>query len=380
MGLRTFFTRFLDSGEKDTYELTCAEWSQAANNAYIRELAFYTGVRLISWMFAGAEFKTYEGEAEVRKQLWDLFNHEPNVNHNAFEFKRKMIEQLYYKNEVLIVMLGDQIHIADSFDSNRNAIQFPWTYKDIYVNNYKLDGRFLEPDIVHLTLDDRKVKRILDRAHDASERAINAYDAMLEAQGGVRGILKIPGVAAGQADRRKIEDEKVVERFKAFSNRNAIVPLNAYYDYTDLSDKIPKINPSDRTEITNRVYSETAQALGVPAVLLKGETAGVADVIRWFITSTIKPLAGLVESEFNRKFYKADERSKGNRIRVDLTKLQHIELLDSAAPIEKIVGSGFMTINELRRETGYPASDDPACDKHFITKNFGTTEDITNEK
>jgi hypothetical protein len=47
-----------------------------------------------------------------------------------------------------------------------------------------------------------------------------------------------------------------------------------------------------------------------------------------------------------------------------------------AGSIEKLVGSGTMTINDVRDRLGLKRSDDPIADKHLITKNFGTAAEI----
>lgn len=82
---------------------------------YVRELAFWQCVGLIARAVSKCEFKTFERGVEVKGDEYYLWNVEPNKNQNSSVFLQKLISKLYRENEALVVDVGGQLLVADSY-------------------------------------------------------------------------------------------------------------------------------------------------------------------------------------------------------------------------------------------------------------------------
>ena len=82
------------------------------------------------------------------------------------------------------------------------------------------------------------------------------------------------------------------------------------------------------------------------------------------------PLCDQLEEEAIRKRYGYEEWVKGNYLRVDSSAILHFDLFANAANVEKIIGSGGFTINDVRRAANQAPINEPWADQHFMTLNI----------
>ena len=68
-----------------------------------------------------------------------------------------------------------------------------------------------------------------------------------------------------------------------------------------------------------------------------------------FLTNCIDPLADQIQEEINRKRYGYEGWKKGDYLRVDTSSIIHFDMFANAANVEKLVGSGAFTINDVLR-------------------------------
>ena len=64
-------------------------------------------------------------------------------------------------------------------------------------------------------------------------------------------------------------------------------------------------------------------------------------------------------------------------IRVDLSSIIHVVLVENAANVEKLVGSGAYTINDVRRPANQATINEPWADEHYMTLNISTMGQAT---
>ena len=65
-------------------------------------------------------------------------------------------------------------------------------------------------------------------------------------------------------------------------------------------------------------------------------------------------------------------------MRVDSSSIRHFDLFGNAASVEKLVGSGAFTINDILRAAGQEPIDAPWANEHFLTKNIATMQEAVN--
>jgi hypothetical protein len=88
----------------------------------------------------------------------------------------------------------------------------------------------------------------------------------------------------------------------------------------------------------------------------------------------VDPWARLIKQEANRKLYTREEYLKGTRLRIDTSTISHFDIFANAANVEKLIGSGVKSVNELRTLIGDDPIPEDWADKHFLTLNIGTVE------
>ena len=162
-----------------TAEISSLELQQALEEYRIRELAFHTCVAMIANAVGKCTFKTYRKHEENRGEEYYLWNVEPNPNQNSTAFLHKLIYQLYKENEVLIISGGktggrEYLAVADSFT---RAAEHPWKeneYQGVVVGEDSYQKTFPESEVLHLRLNHKDIKPVLDGLYQSYIRLVQA--------------------------------------------------------------------------------------------------------------------------------------------------------------------------------------------------------------
>ena len=113
-------------------------------------------------------------------------------------------------------------------------------------------------------------------------------------------------------------------------------------------------------------------------MLVNGTVEGVKDAQQRFLTGCIDPICDQLSEEGTRKRYGYDGWSRGDYLRVDSSAIIHFDLFANAANIEKLVGSGAFSLNDVLRAAGQATINEPWADEHYMTKNIGLVEELLN--
>ena len=97
------------------------------------------------------------------------------------------------------------------------------------------------------------------------------------------------------------------------------------------------------------------------------------------MTNCIDPLADQLQEEINRKRYGYEGWARGDYLRVDTSSIIHFDLFANAANVEKLVGSGAYTINDVRRAANQAIINEPWANEHFMTLNISTMSEATRQ-
>lgn len=159
----------------------------------------------------------------------------------------------------------------------------------------------------------------------------------------------------------------------------AILPEFDGYEYTRIESgaKSTSKDTRDIRALIEDIFEFTARSFLIPAVLVKGTVEGTADANHRFLTYCIDPLCDQLQEEINRKRYGYEEWKHGNYLRVDSSSIIHFDIFENAANVEKLIGSGAFTINDVRRAAGQSAIPELWADEHFMTLNISTMTEST---
>ena len=82
------------------------------------------------------------------------------------------MEQLFRNNELLIVESYDgQLLVADDFSVTKNAL-YGDTYTNVQVDDYTFSRSFRSSDVLHWTLNNKNVNRIIQNLYDSYSKLL----------------------------------------------------------------------------------------------------------------------------------------------------------------------------------------------------------------
>ena len=339
----------------------------------LRDLAFQTCVNLISNKIGLCKMREFEKRKEVEgAEAW-LWNYEPNKNQNASAFWHKFVSKLYKDGEALIVEehYGNGIVVADSYqldDSRPTNV-----YRSVVIGSRTID-RLAENKVMHIILHNDKIEPLINKMNNAFLRMLSTAQQNYLFNTGQHWKVHVnQTITADNEWLTKFREviEKQIEPF--LKSGSAVLPEVDGYDYKQISGGEGKASTTEFRELYKTVWQETAKAFLIPFVLIDGSVADTSKATERLLADVIDPIAQQITQEAIRKRYSFEDYSNGNYVLFDTSTISHYDLLSNAANVEKLVGAGLWSINELREKLGDTPLEEDWADKHYLTKNIGTT-------
>ena len=215
------------------------------------EFALCSGINIIANALSACEIRTFVNNKEIHGEEYYLWNYSPHYNYNANEFLQKIVWNLIYKNECLVVETRGGLVVADSYEHEVYAL-YQDVFRNVIVNSdsqngiphpYTFPQSFRMEDVLFYRLSSRNIKSILDYLMEGYRSLLETAIDKFQKSAGERGILTIDGnAAAGQnygtkpdGTLRTFNDvftEMMNERFKSYFNaKNAVMPIWKGFDY-----------------------------------------------------------------------------------------------------------------------------------------------------
>lgn len=363
-------------------EVNIGEIFEAAADFQIRKLAFNTCVNLIANAVGVCEFKTFRRNEEIRDQEYYLWNIEPNINQNSTAFLHKLIHRLCCDNEALVIATKhrdghEMLVVADSFQPGDKYPAKMNTYTDVKVGDYEYSKTFKESEVLHFQLHESDISKAIAALYDSYEKLISVTQNNYIRAKGVHLKVKVDQVAAGEEKFEAHFMQMMEDNVKPFIQKeNGVLPEFDGYEYTEMF----KERSSDTEGVKNirelyeDIFAFTARCFGIPPVLQTGDVAGTADAMTRWLTTCIDPICDQIQEEIVRKRYGFDSWKEGTFLQIDTTKIIHFDMFANAANVEKLIGSGCFSINDVLAAAGLPEINEPWAKKHWLTLNIGTIE------
>ena len=347
-------------------------------DCWVRELAFESAASLIAKSVAKCEFKTFNGGREVRGPEYYLWNVEPNRNQASSAFLYKWIHQLLRYGEALIVEpQPGQLLVADSFQRKAYAL-YDDVFSGITIGDFAMSAQYTGRDVLYVQLAPVNMRRVTEGLYASYQKLIAYTVKSYQQSRGRHGKLKIDGQAAGAPNFQATLDDLMNNRFKKFfASDNAVVPLTTGYDYEELQQKTyASESTRDVRAMIDDVSDFTAKAYGIPPKLLRGDVVGLKDAVDQFLTFCLDPTVDILQEEINRKRYGQRAFLAGDKLLIDTRAVKHVDLLSAATSIDKLIGSGAFSVNDVLRLTGGQEIGETWADAHWITKNYALAADV----
>lgn len=372
MSIRGFFRNFLDKDKTVTVNVS---YSKELEAAAIESYALSVVINLVSNLLSKCEVQTFEDEKPVRKSLWYKLNVLPNKNQSKLEFWRELWARLILAGEVLVIPWRGDLLIADGF-SRDDKVVISTLFQNISRQTYSF-GNLLMDEVFYYKLNDPTARFTINSILSGYAKLIAATQSAVIADNGLKGTLDVPAQARGSPTFEKDFQALMNDYFKSFFKAdNAVLPLYNGMKFNPLTLQAKTVSRTTEYEaLFTDAIKRVAQALGVSPALLGGDIAGIKEALDLTLTSCIDPLAQGVSAMLTARNYNdRDITGSGKYIRIDTGKIKHIDILESAPHIEKLISSGYSSIDELRAMTGLHETGESWAQQHWITKNYEKIE------
>jgi HK97 family phage portal protein len=365
-----------------------ANWldKKSWDNLSLYIFALNSGINVIANALSKCEIRTFYRGEEVRGDEYLLWNYSPNRNMNASEFMQKIVWNLIYKNECLVVpALNGDLLVADTYIRETYA-NFPDRFSGVNIDlentTYAIDKTFRSDEVLFYRLNNKNLIILLNQVMDGYKSLLQAaVDASIKAAG-ERGVLKIDAKASqvnygkkADGTPRTFNDvyrEMMEKQFASyFKSANAVMPLWEGFEYETKSGAASKRSTSEVDDIknlTSEIYGRVANALQIPPAILKGDIADVEVLTRNMVTFAIEPIAKMIERENNRK-RNGREVLKGTYQMIDTSRIMHVDTIDIADKAFNLIGAGW-SVDEVRIRAGDAPLNKEWSKQHYLSLNF----------
>lgn len=361
-------------------DVSCTELWEAVQEYRLRELAFHVCVNTIANAVGKCEFKTFRRGKPIRENEHYLWNVEPNINQNSTAFLHKLIYQLYSQNEALVIATKrrtgeEMLAVADSFSQPNQYPAKMNEYQDVVVGDTSYQKTFRENEVLHFQLNAVNVKPVLEAMTSSFNHMLSL--AVKNYGWGSGKHLKVHITQTEQNDpefNKKFRDMLNQQIKPFFDADSALLPEFEGYDYSEFpaatNGTAANRATRDIRSLADDIFDFTARSFQIPPVLLFGDVAGTQDAMTRWLTTCIDPLCDQIQEEINRKRYGKEAYLRGDYLQVDTSTIIHFDLFQNASSVEKLIGSGAFSINDVLAAANQPRIEEPWADAHWLTLNI----------
>lgn len=340
----------------------------------VLNLAMQIAVGYIASTISQCEIKTYEEGKEVHGELYYLLNVNPNPNQNSSQFMVDLIERYFYDNGALVVKFGPHLYVADAFSEEENPTKEN-VFTSVSIEQMSVSRRFPANQVFYFQQSDRSIAQLVQLMYGEYGRVMGAAIDKFVSSNSDKFKLEIENIAAGDEEFQKTFRDVVSKQLKYFmESSRAVYPQFRGYNLQRL-DSGTSSTSSDVIAMRKEVFETVAQAFKIPMSMMYGNITNMSEIVKVYLSICIDPLAQMISEELTRKTTDFESWSRGDRVVVDTSRILHVDILEVADEVEKLVGSGAFTINDVLRRCGYDTLPDEFADAHYLTKNIASMDE-----
>lgn len=322
------------------------------------------------------EIKVFEKGEEVKNELYYKLNVSPNSNQNSSQFMNNIIENYYYNGEALVINYNDNFYVCDSFAKEKEIFK-PTKFTNLVVDTFSTNFDVSIDDCLYFKLDNKDIKKILTLVYAEYGKVLTASLSNYRKKNGRKYKLSMENYRAGDAEFLKTYEDYIQEQIKTFlENDDAVYPQFKGFNLEEFEQKNAGNTASNADIIAMRkdTFDIVAQAFKVPISMLMGNITNMDEIVKVYLTTCIDPLADMMSEELTRKTVKLKDWKNGSKVKVDTSKINHVDIFEVGDSVDKLIASGTFSIDETRDKLGMEALNTEYSNKHFVTKNYEKLE------
>lgn len=351
-----------------------------AQHIYLKRLAIDTNLNFIARAFSQNEFRVLDNKSKSDKKstLYYKLNVRPNPNQSAGQFWNKLIHQLFYNGDALVIQsdAGD-LFVADSFAIDDTVLNSK-TFSGVTIGAYQYNRTFSMDDVLYFKSSNYRLEHYIGQLFDDTSKLYDRMYTVAMRDKQVRAVVKVGAMAGVTPAEKQAKLQAWIDNtFKQFEDRDiAIIPNTdgIEYDEKNPAQESRGQSPVDNLQsLRSGFMDDVALILGIPPVLLHGQQASVDQAQQTFIDYCLTPLNKQVESELNSKFVSPMQYRHGKHIVI--TGLDKINVANLAEPLDKLRAGGFVNGDEGRVMLGMDPTGKSEMQEYYVTKNYGSAAD-----
>lgn len=351
--------------------------AKAMETIYIKELALYIATSYIANTLSKCEIKVYEKNKEVHNQLYYELNVSPNPNQNSSQFMNKFITNYLYKGDALVFAHKNHLYCADDFMIDPKPFGEN-IFQDIQVDGTQLSNKkFKASDVFYFKLDNgNTVKSLIDGLYKDYSKVIAQAISAFKQTNGQKYKYMMDNFAMGDTEFQENDEKRIQAQLKKFIESDVgILPMYRGSDLVDMSTT-SRVNSADLLSLRKEIFDIVSQAYKIPLSMMYGNITNMDEIVKVYLTVCIDPIADMISEELSRKTNTFAEWQKGNYIKVDTSCITHMDIMQVADKVDKLISCGITTIDELRDRLNMTILNTDFSKQHYLTKNYSKIEDV----
>lgn len=353
----------------------------------ISKLAIEKAISMIAKAVAKSEFVVQRKNGRIKDDIYYMLNIKTNENETATDFWIEAVKKLLVETECVICRLGKSLYIADSWQVDTSVV-LKQKYTNIVItsngNSMHLDKTFYADEVLHLRSRNEKIKTYL-------EKVLRKYDEILDALSeakriastpkfelrtqGPQQIIRTPNPDGTQ---KTLTEDEYKKNIKELLNSKKMEIIKNQDTLSVGELKISNnVSTEDLTKIAHEIFVECALAFDIPKAVFLGEITEKADSTNEFITYAVSWVVEVINDSLNAKLVGQKDYLNGEKIWIDMSGYKHVDIIESAANLDKLRAIGF-NLDEIFRMVGWEELGTDFSTQRVVTKNY--TNDLTAEK
>lgn len=368
---------FRDKGgeEKSIMELITVDIKKLA----LSKMAIEKAENMIAKAIAKSEFVVQRRNERVQDDIYWMLNIRPNPNETATDFWIRAVKKILREDECVICILKSGIFIADSYNTD-NSVTMPQVYKNITISandkTMTLNKNFSANDIIHLRTKNRKIRGYLEKTLKLYNDTVSALCEAKKIAGSPKFALNMDGnqpiIRKRDADGK--EKSLTIDEYKKDIKRllesdDIEVLINSTGLKVEQMKITTDVSSEDIAKLAKEIFTECAFAYDIPKAVFLGEITEKADSTNEFITYAVSWIVEIINDSMNAKMVGKEDYLKGEKIWIDISQYKHIDIIQSAANLDKLRAIGF-SFDEILKLVGWEPLNTEFSKERVVTKNY----------
>lgn len=384
MGIRNIFKTFLGTSDSGTTpDVDCSVMTLKAEIAY-KKLYVNAAIDLIARSLVACDFESYRIGKLKRSLNYYQLNVAPNKNENAHEFWCKVVHQLIYENEALILPIGEELWVAESFHRETTNGFNEYVYKNVSINNHLLTKEFKERDVLYFKLSEESINSVIDSIYNSYGLLLAKAMTDYKGNGRIRYLFRGRFMSSLTDEAGKAAQELFEEKAKDYMNLEQLAAIMFLPDNVQMEDQSKEPRNLDTRDIKNLakdMLDFVATAFHIPPSLLSGISEGGISTsgnptgdLDNFILFVVRPIGDMITNEYNKKMFTRDEYLKKTYVKFSMDNFKLFDLTKFANSVDKLFAVGGMSINDVLERLGKEQINEDWANKRYVTKNYERAE------